>query len=345
MLYCNDEPVLLKEDKELQKEFAKIRAMKGQIVIKSTQKMGLSDNGLREPIPHEQWPLRVSSVNEDTGETQTWVWSRYSLPIKDGELVLSTRSIIIENGTLSIDPRTETEKAFFILNKSGLLKSGRYELENLDAKATEQVNLLGRNATLDFYLCSPYSPIYEDRNKLDQLGSSWGIANADNLHIDTLRTNLLAKVKNSENNLQVTKRGIDEFILEVQGLDIFSEYRALAQKAIDKKIIGWNNQDKAWYLMDQSTGDFADIIMYVPPTNVSQKNNLLFEFMKSTPMFFTNLKGLLGVDGMVPIDDLKYNELRKKAKEAGINTLHKTEDQIRQEYKDFLANQEVKEAV
>jgi len=347
MLYCNDEPVLLKDNKELQKEFAKIRAMKNPIIIKSKQTMGLSDNGLREPIPHELWPLRVSSVNEDTGETQTWVWSRYSLPLKDGELILSQRSITIESGTLSIDTLRETEKAFFILNKSGMLVSGKYELENLDAKATEQVNVLGKNATLDFYLCSQYSPIYNNRGKLNQLGSSWGVANVESLHIDTLRASLLSKVKNSDNNYQVTKRGIQEFMDEVNGDDRLSEYRSLMQQAIDRKIISWNKPDNGWYLMDKVSEEKSELIMCVPATNISQKNNLLFEYLKNTPLLFNMIKEeITGVDPTsVMVDDLGYQELRKKAKEVGINVLHKTMEQIMQEYKEKLKGQEIDEAV
>jgi hypothetical protein len=347
MLYCNDEPVLLKDNKELQKEFAKIRAMKNPIIVKSKQTMGLSDNGLREPIPHELWPLRVSSVNEDTGETQTWIWSKYSLPLKDGELVLSTRSITIESGTLSIDTLRETEKAFYILNKSGMLTSGRYELENLDAKNTEQVNVLGKNATLDFYLCSTYSPIFNDRAKLNQLGASWGLSNAENMHIDTLRTNLLAKVKNSENNYQVSKRGVQEFMDEANGDDRLSEYRALMQQAIDKKIISWNKPDNGWYLMDKLSEEKSELIMCIPATNISQKNNLLFEYLKSTPLLFNTIKEeITGVDStIVSVDNLGYQELRKKAKEAGVNVLHKTAEDIMKEYKEKLKEQDIKEAV
>jgi len=344
MLYCNDELVRLNDEnwKHLEPKFAKIRKMRGPIRIKTTQIIETNENGRKEKVPNHAWPL-MATVVSDAGESQTWMYSKNIPRLKDGEPVFTERSIMIENGNLFVDPIKQTDLVYFLTELSGMLKSGLWAIEDLDKESTRAIEKIGESATIEFFLCSKYSPIYNDHKRLKQLAASWSIANSDAIHMDTLRKQLLDKVYASQNNYSVTKRGIEEFVAEVNGEDVFSEYRTLVQLAIDKKVIGWNNKDKGWYFMDVNTTSFIEPIVFVPSVNFSQKDSILFDYIRLNATLFETIKNAVGDEQeKTGYDHIGWHAKRKLAKDRGISILHKTEEQITQE---LLQQDLLKEAV
>jgi hypothetical protein len=329
MLYCNEELVRLKDDgwKHLEPEFAKIRRMKNPIRIRSTSKIDINKTGIPEPIPSHMWPLQATMPNKN-GESETWMYAKSTPKLKDGKLDFSERSIFIQKGDLVLDPVKQTDLAYFVINLSGILKTGLYEVEDLDKKNTEAVEKLGENAALDFYLCSKLSPIYDDHKKLKQLAASWGISNSDLLHIDTLRKNLLDRIYESHKNYSVTRRGIDEFVAEVNGEDVFSEYRSLVQLAKDRQVIGWNNKDKGWYFLDSTTKDFVQPIVFVPVVSLSQKDNLLFDAIRNNAQLFETIKQVIYAGPQGKYASLGWSDLKKMAKDREINTYGMKQEDI-----------------
>jgi hypothetical protein len=332
MLYCNDELVRLKDEnwKYIESDFLKIRKMKNPVRIKTTQKVEINKTGHSEPFSAHAWPLQATVINKN-GESETWVYTKNTPRLENGKLQFTKRSIIIEHGDIYLDVLKETDLAYFIINLSSLLKSGLYEIEDLDKKNTEDVEKIGESATLEFFLCSKYSPIYNDDKRLKQLGASWGVPNTENIHINTLRKLLLDKVYSCQRNYSVTKRGIEEFVSEVNGEDPFSEFRSIVQLSIDKNIIGWSNKDKGWYFVDSTTGMLTQPIVFVPATNISQKESILIDYIRLNASLFDTLKGLMHSEPENKYNYLNWPELKKLAKERGINSKTMTSDRIIEE--------------
>lgn len=333
MLYCNDELVKVSEPQweHLKKEFAEIRKMKNPIRIKTTQKKIINPTGFVEIQPAHIWPLQTTVINNH-GQSETWVYAKNTPKWENDQLKYSERSILITHGLLMLDPIKETDKVYFLLKLSPLLKNGLYEIENLEENDTKEVNKIGANAAIEYFICNRFSPLYKNIKRTRELAASWGIPNAEITHIDTIRKLLLQKVYASQQNYQITKRGIDEFIAEVNGDDPFSEYRTMIQFAIDKKIIGWNDKEKGWYFMDSNDKSFIQPIIFIPVTQLSQKHFLLFEHIKMNANLFENIR--LALDNNKndenvqdksdenkannPYEHLEYRTLRKIASEKGI---------------------------
>lgn len=298
MLYCNDELVKIKEPewKYLEQELLEIKKMKAPIRIKSTQKTEINKTGHTEPVPAHSWPLKATVINK-SGQTETWIYTDNTPSLKDGELIFTRRSILIDHGLLSLDPQKETEKAYFIIKLSGLLKSGLFEIEDLDKKNSEEVEKLGANSAVEYFICNKYSPLYHNHKKIRQLAASWGIPRTEEIQIDTVRKILVEKVYSSQRRYATTKRGVDEFIKEVNGEDVFSEYRSLIQLAIDKNVLGWNDQDKGWYFMDSVTKSFSQPIVFVSATQFSQKDTILFDLLRLNASLFESIKNEVYQEG------------------------------------------------
>jgi hypothetical protein len=341
MLYCNDELVKISdpEFEYLEKEFEKIRKMKSPIRIKTTQKTDINPTGFPEPIPAHSWPLKANYTNSK-GQSETWVYTKSSPTIRDGRLEFSEKSFTITQGFLAIDPKKETEKAYFILKLSGILSSGLFEIEDLDKKNTEEIQKVGQNSAVEFFICNKFSPIYNDHKRIKSLAASWGVSGVDEMHIDTVRKNLLEKVNAGQRNYSVTKRGMDEFVKEVNGEDPFSEYRTLVQLAIDRKIIVWNDKDKGWYLSDKDSGELVQALMFIPSIQLSQKQNMLLDYLRLNASIFAMIKE--EVDNLTKDSekaeentDNQDSKIIARAKMKGIKTKGKSIEEITKELQDL----------
>jgi hypothetical protein len=338
MLYCNDELVNSKKPEwaNITKELAKIKQMPNPVRIVSRYPIEINASGAQERIPTWHWPAKAVVLNEN-GESETWIYTR-STPRKDGDnLIFTERYFEIKEGSLSLDVNRDTEKIYFILNKSGLLNQGSWKLENLLKDDTDYVAKIAEDVDVKFYLTSPNSPIYNDHNKLRTLAASWGIGNSEKMYPDTLRKELYIKVMASQKNYSNTRRGTVEFVVEVNGDDPFSEYRSIIQLAVDNKIIGFNDREKSWYFLNIQTGEFAEHIVNVSPVMLLQKNQILFEYVKQNAALFTELKNLLPSnaeklsDSTFGAEVRGRKEMREKAKALGIVQLRKSDEKIWQE--------------
>jgi hypothetical protein len=346
MLYCNDELVKINSDeyKYLQSEFNKIRKMKNPIFIRTTNRREINPTGVAENIPSHIWPLKATVLSDD-GQSQSWVYTKNTpTKDKDGNYEFK-KGFQINQGLLTIDPIKETDKAYFILKLSGLIQSGQYEVEDLEKKDTEEVKKLGANAAIEYFVCNKFSPLYSDHRKLKQLAASWGIQNSANAHIDTVRKQLVEKIYASQANYEVTKRGVEEFIAEVNGQDPFTEYRSLIQFAIDKEVIGWEDKTKGWYFLDLNSKQPAQVIVFVPANQLSQKNVILFDFMRVNAYLFEQLKKAVGdneekeeeemksTPGFNKYDVMSFKDKKELAKTLGIDLYHKSEEKLTEELK------------
>lgn len=348
MLYCNDELVKINdpEYEYLKNEFAKIRKMKNPIRIKTTQKTEINKTGYVEAVPAHAWPLKATVINKD-GQTETWIYTDNTPSLQDGRLTFK-RSFVITHGLLTLDPIKETDKAYYILKLSGLLNSGLFEIEDFDKKNTEEIQKIGSNAAVEYFICNKYSPIYNDHKCIRSLASSWGVTNVDTMHIDTVRKNLLDKVNAGQRNYATTKRGVEEFVKEVNGDDPFSEYRTLIQLAIDRKVIEWSDKDKGWYLTDQDTKQLVQPLVFVSPIQISQKQNILLDYVRINANIFSLIKEVL--ESSENKDETQDSDketggsddsdkIIMKARRNGIKTKGKTIEEISKE----LAELESKE--
>jgi hypothetical protein len=332
MLYKNDELVDLKkpEYKWLEKEFASIRQMSNPIKIKLLSLPGINPTGMKEPIPSYSIPFRASIMRE--GMSETWTYTKNRPNIIDGELKFTTRSIRIDDGVIFIDPVKDTDLAYYLIYISSLLKQG-FKLEDLEKEAEKTIIEISAESALVFYLTSEMSPLLENTNKLRDMASSWGIPNADTMGVNQLKLKLKDVVAKSEADYIVTKRGIKEFTDEIKSFDTITKFRSLLQKAIDRKIIGFNNQQNAWFWLDKSTGEFSEYIVPVMPIQLSQKNEVLFEFFRINAELYDIIEKSLQT---VSKEGTRYGhmtwpQLQTHASERGVNTKGKTKNQVQEE--------------
>jgi hypothetical protein len=89
----------------------------------------------------------------------------------------------------------------------------------------------------------------------------------------------------SESNINTTNRGISDFVQEVTGEsnDETVELRAVHQKAMDKKIYGFNFRENAWCFINSSNNEFGDFIVAVSPTQIDNRDEFILEHLKATP--------------------------------------------------------------
>jgi hypothetical protein len=333
MLYCNDELVDLRkpEYKWLQKIFDEIRQMSNPVKIKLLSLPGVNPTGMKEPIPSTTWPYRNSMIRD--GMSETWVYTKNKPNVIDGELKFSERAIKIDDGALFLDTRNQTDLIYYIVYVSGLLQKG-FQLEDLEKEAEETIVEMSSESALIFYLTSELSPLLENTNKLRDMASSWGIPNAETIGISQLKLILKDVILVSQANYATTKRGIKEFTDEIRNMDTITKFRALLQKAIDRKLIGFNNQQNAWFWLDASTGEFSEFIVPIMPIQISQKNEILFEYFRQHAELFEiidkSLSTVVNKEG-TRYGHMTWHQLQTYASERGINTKGKTKDKVQEE--------------
>jgi hypothetical protein len=333
MLYVNDELVDLKKSEWawLKAEFAKIQKMGNPLKVKLLSTPGTNPTGMKEPIPAYSWPFRASIIRD--GMSETWVYTKNRPNVIDGELKFTDRAIQITNGELYLDPIRETDKIYFLIYVSGLLKIG-FGLEDLEKEAEKVITEISAESALNFYLFSEMSPLLETPSKLRDIASSWNIPNAQQLGLNQLKLRLKDVVLESNLNVDITKRGIKEFVDEVKGNGgTITKFRALMQKAIDKKVIAFNSQQNAWFWLDSATGQYTDYIVPVLPVQLNEKYDVLFEYLKMNAQLFSTIEKC--IDGNIlettPYSHLKHKELIAKAIDNGIKTYGKKRPEIEAE--------------
>jgi hypothetical protein len=184
------------------------------------------------------------------------------------------------------------------------------------------------------------SPLLEDTNKLRDIASSWGIPNAETIGINQLKLKLKDIVAQSDANYVVTKRGIKEFTDEIRNMGTITKFRSLLQKSIDRKIIGFNHQQNAWFWLNASTGEFSEYIVPVMPIQLDQKNEVLFEFFRINAELFDIIeKALKGFteNKKTKYDHLEFQALKSFASSKGIATHGRKRPEIET---DLLAKEE-----
>ena len=323
MIYVNDELIDLKGNPE----FEAIKKMSNPIRIREIRRAEINPTGIREAIPTCFWPLRNTIIRE--GQTETWQYTKNKPTVKDGQLVFKKNSVQIDFGDLAIDAIRETDFAYFMIYISDILKHG-YEIVDYNKKAAKEVEAVSERSTLDFFCTSAHSPLVKDEQKLRYVAASWGIPNSSVTDINILKLELRDKVVESNNNITVTGRGIQDFIEEVETENPITNYRALIQRAVDAKVIGFNFKQSAWFFIDKHTGENTDYILPVMSNEVSQKDRLLLDYLCRMPDIINKLESMLGTGSKYA----KYKwpgEFRALCSERGIDTKNKTRLQLEKE--------------
>lgn len=289
---------------EVRKGIASLRAKK-TIIISPTWRMpdGELNPGVSQIRPNQLIPTESAFDSKETGMKEIWRYSE-SLPKKgnNGEIIWSDRSITLENSKLIIDSESKAELAYYLVNLSPLFKRGsalygRFKIDDPIADAEKEVDQMSLETTVKTYIFSrlKVSPFYENETKLRDIAASWGVANSLTEHPDILRKKLFDKVSYSEKNLASTQRGYKEFIDELDEGDILLDYRVNINKALEKKFIGWDDREKAYYWLDGTTGEHTAMIISLSPTDIGQREKILLEYFRNDYEAYDNLQKSLSV--------------------------------------------------
>lgn len=341
MIYVNDELINFKKPEWawLQEEFEAIRKISSPIriklsrlpVIEKGSAPGMNPTGLKEPIKTYQWRTSETIIRE--GMTETWTYTKNKPSVKDGELIFKTRYFEIRDGALIIDPKNETDLAYFVLYVSSFLKRNTFIVEDLEKEAQQKIDSIAPDAMVIFYLNSPISPLYNKNELIRELAYSWGVSNADSIGINQVKLKLKDHIMNSQFNYSVTNRGINEFIEEVSNMGRMTKYRALLRKTLDKNLIGFDTRQNAWCWVSRVNHEFTEYLLPVLPINLDQKERLLFEYLINNAQIFDQLEEMLKHEVKQEKTEntmaeskyahLKWPEIKQLAKSKGISVFGK----------------------
>ena len=111
------------------------------------------------------------------------------------------------------------------------------------------------------------------------------------------------------------------------------EYRANINKALEMKVISWNDPRRAYYWMDK--GEFSELLFSIKPGDIARKENLLLDYFKSDFESYKSLQKFLttkkvesseSVHNDTPANkysNLSDKALNDKAREKGIKLFPK----------------------
>lgn len=268
--------------------------------------------------------------------------------IKDGIVIPETRQKIIQYGELIIDLDTDPDFAYFLIEKHGMIKSGKYNI--LDHETDERLKAEHRRkeTLLNSVIYGDNAKLNIDVDFLRLIAKRWGIGNADKQGKDTLQNQLFDMVQSAEKQKKSKQagRGIDDFVKDVRGSDTSEALKvaSLVRDAIDAKIVIFDPINRKW-IIDYKDGNFKNI-MTVSIDDTDQKDEVLILYLQSDNNLFALLSAAMGTPKQkvaegIDADKIRETEdiavLRQYAKSLGVTAFQKGKEPLRIELLEKLA--------
>jgi hypothetical protein len=185
-------------------------------------------------------PMIIPLTAEVNGRTGLEIWQcalENPTLLANGQWELGNRrSIMVKDGSLTVNLKKEPELAFFIYFKSPFYskregKKGLLVIDDPVASAKAE----GDKARAELQLQTALYGVLADEEQLKLIAQSYGVAQTDKKHADAIRTELKALVLAGESNKKRNPlaKGIREFLEELKVTDAV-RLRSLVMTAIDK---------------------------------------------------------------------------------------------------------------
>lgn len=278
-------------------------------------------------IPQQERTRLVSVTGfteKPTGLHQTWVYAPGMNALEsDG-----SDGYKVKRGTmrLSFDTIFSVEKdielIFFFLHISGN-RNVRYVDHEADRKERiTETALQVKASNLIYNDESPIHPTQTGReNEMRNVALAWGVRDALKQDILYVMDDLWNKVRTSEENKRITKRGYKEFIEDARQYSNI-EQRSTIIKAINQGYLVYRNY--VWVL--KSAGGSETILCGVPRTDEKNKDEYVVQYVLGSPLVFEAVETALEepipeepkkVKPEVEKEQLKRHELLTEAKKLG----------------------------
>jgi len=308
--------------KEYQEGVANLKAKfpTGYIQLKRNgyPKMNISPDPNMPSLPEIPPPIFIKLTKTDSNGT-VWGYCKGRAKIEANGLASvpeEDNSEILDGEVLNIDLNGKPDYAFFIMNKTGLLRT---EFTVYDPQGDKLKDLRDKNAKLKVQ--SSIRDMTDE--KLRMICQAWGITNAgtkDPLLLQEEIENLVfvTEDKKKKDPTDLMLRGVNEFLAEIKN-DEVSRPKAIIQYGIDEKRITFNPAQSKYYF------DEAEIC-YVPLNRHSTRQEFLAQVFRdpdNSEKWVSVLKALVTVDYINAMD--KYG-VRWLCIQLGIPVNAKEED-------------------
>lgn len=284
-----------KEWEWMQKKFKEIRESgKKTYTFSAFRKraMYLREDG--RMVPQQQRNRLVSVTgftNEPTDLYQTWVYATSMNALESN----GSDGYKVKRGTMRLEFDTvfnvekDIELIFFFLYISG---NRHVRYVDHDANRKKRITETALQVKASNLIYNDESPIHPSEvgteDKMRNVALAWGVRDALKQDILYVMDELWNKVKTSEENKRITKRGYKEFIEDVkQYSDV--EQRSMIVKAISKGYLTYRNF--IWML--RTAGGSETVLCGVPKADVKNKDEYVVQYVLSSPVVYEAVEAAL----------------------------------------------------
>lgn len=267
------------------REFDFIKKQKRQVIFKVPDPNPVNSSGELEPKRSVTIPMKAI-VNGDYG-TEEWIYTS-STPSRSSDVIelSSAEASLLIIDELPLDPQKDFELIYFLRKISSAVRKGHIYEYDEEAKAAEFFEGTSRQDELKLAIKSLNNIEY-----LYELASSWGIEDSTSLELNSLKLKLFQRVIFYETNYSTYKRGISEFIQDVNFKGEGMIIRNLVQTACDKRLIIKDPQTLSYHYAD---GNGLGALLYKPYPGDSVKGiDALFNYVLDNSYETENIRRLL----------------------------------------------------
>lgn len=241
-----------KEVAFIQKTINKIKKEKNFVIFQDSRlraknrKKILSAQGRRigDASPPPRMIANIDHMNIEGMDPVSVAYTKKLVSVQKDGVVDIKKANILFHDFWSLNPAEDFELIFFLRHVSSSVK--RREIVELDEKeeTKKKLSTFVGDSEVKYHIAYTLSPdkhMNGNEVPLRTIAASWNVKNAEEGDINQVKLDLYDAVMESEKNKMVTKRGIKEFVEDVQAVQSgdygMIKLRADMQKAVDKKII------------------------------------------------------------------------------------------------------------
>lgn len=315
MLYYNDEPVLWNKKQGLTEIEKKVREeIEGSDGIRQKYFGGNTSGKVRLLYPKgavknesmmgmERPKLYPIPLNSPDGQ---WRWTKAK---KSKKGYVDSHKYITHSTVLK---EKEVEFLWFLEQHSSALGRVIF-IEDLEAKAKEEVEEMGADAALTFMLMNEYSPIFKNNKLIREVAEIFNVTGVSEMKENQTRIALYNAIKEGEGKDSfINFKTFDSFVNGTEARDIAHSVRV----AITDKLVGYNMKDRAWYIM--SGKEYSEKLMGIKAGDATLRDELLIKEVINNVNVKERLFSALGItteDTLEGLRELDANTLKGKLRD------------------------------
>ena len=234
-------------------------------------------------FPGTKGLLKRTTLIDDGGNAQEWIWSPTTLKKVDGEIILTDPNLLIHKGSYPVDVEKTPDLVYYFLKSRKVGKTEeegkKYHLQDNVAKTKISASKRKKESEVTYKI---YTAITEPN--LRTLAKSWGISMVDTKHIDVVREELYLKVEFDEKAKKTGTpghRGYDEF-LESADVKFDDKVGALVRDAEEKGFVQYDVEGRKW-VIDYKDGGSLYPLKELGGNEFGDPLRALTDFLTSTP--------------------------------------------------------------